>query len=448
MNAASSLLGARLRRIDMPRDDLLSLSIAGPELRGVLVFSFSAGASGVGLLQERPHGQPASSFVQKLRKEIEGARIDELTQPSESAVGLALSRGEEHKALVCAFDPPSISLHAAAVELARFDIANQPARRALVTWPPSLDALAARGPELLANQAVHALSQRRLQIDRAVRTAEKRLTRRLDALAEDIRRADAAGPLRAHANLLLGQMHNVARGATSIRLLDYMRDPPEDVVIELDPQRSAREQTEAWFKLARRYERGAQLAGQRRTTTELELAQLNDVRLQLTAADEAELEQLAERARSLGVRALANAGVGRKPAPARHKPYRELRGSQARAILVGKGAADNDALTREHARPQDLWLHVRDVSGAHVVVPLERNETCPQELLLDAAHLAAHFSDARNESIVDVSYTTKRHVRKPRGAAPGKVLVDKEKVLSLHLDPARLRRLLSSEIRD
>jgi predicted ribosome quality control (RQC) complex YloA/Tae2 family protein len=79
---------------------------------------------------------------------------------------------------------------------------------------------------------------------------------------------------------------------------------------------------------------------------------------------------------------------------------------------------------------------------------LERSETCPQELLIDAALLAAHFSDARNESVVDVAYTAKRHVRKPRGAAPGKVLVDKEKVLSLHVDPARLRRLLSSEVRD
>jgi predicted ribosome quality control (RQC) complex YloA/Tae2 family protein len=130
------------------------------------------------------------------------------------------------------------------------------------------------------------------------------------------------------------------------------------------------------------------------------------------------------------------------------KPYREFRGSKDRAILVGKGASDNDVLTREHARPQDLWLHARDVSGAHVVVPLERNEVCPEELLLDAAHLAAHFSSARGETQLEVSYTGKRYVRKPRGAAVGQVQLEREKVLSLRLEPARLARLLTSERND
>ena len=48
-----------------------------------------------------------------------------------------------------------------------------------------------------------------------------------------------------------------------------------------------------------------------------------------------------------------------------------------RAILVGRGAADNDALTLHVGRPHDLWLHARGVTGAHVIVPLRRDEPCP-----------------------------------------------------------------------
>jgi predicted ribosome quality control (RQC) complex YloA/Tae2 family protein len=112
---------------------------------------------------------------------------------------------------------------------------------------------------------------------------------------------------------------------------------------------------------------------------------------------------------------------------------------------VGKGAADNDTLTLRIAKPNDLWLHAKDRTGAHVLVPLEKNHTCPAEDLVDAAHLAAHFSDAREETAVDVQYTPKRYLRKPKGSAVGAVVVDREKVLALRFDAALLKQLLERE---
>ena len=115
-------------------------------------------------------------------------------------------------------------------------------------------------------------------------------------------------------------------------------------------------------------------------------------------------------------------------------------------ILVGRGAAHNDALTFHVARPHDLWLHARGHAGAHVIVRLAKGASCPAEVLVDAAHLAAHFSDARDERVVEVCYAARRRVRKPRGAAPGLVLVDDEKVIVLRKDDATIRRLLDGEV--
>jgi predicted ribosome quality control (RQC) complex YloA/Tae2 family protein len=114
-------------------------------------------------------------------------------------------------------------------------------------------------------------------------------------------------------------------------------------------------------------------------------------------------------------------------------------------ILVGKGAAQNDRLTFQTARPHDLWLHPKDRTGAHVIVPLAKNATIAPELLIDAAHLAAHFSDARGETIVDVQYAPRRYLRKPRGSPPGFVVVDREKVIAVRLERGRVERLLESE---
>ncbi len=106
---------------------------------------------------------------------------------------------------------------------------------------------------------------------------------------------------------------------------------------------------------------------------------------------------------------------------------------------------ENDALTVRIARGNDLWLHARGIPGAHVVVRLEKGRAPDQETLLDAAHLAAHFSGARGEPAVEVAWTRAKHVRKVRAGPPGAVSYSQERSLLLRLEPARLERLLASE---
>ena len=87
----------------------------------------------------------------------------------------------------------------------------------------------------------------------------------------------------------------------------------------------------------------------------------------------------------------------------------------------------------------------RSDGGAHVVVMVKKGGELTADQLVDAAHLAAHFSKARGEAIVDVAYTYRRYVRKPRKSPPGMVMVDKEKVVTLRLEPERLTKLLATE---
>jgi predicted ribosome quality control (RQC) complex YloA/Tae2 family protein len=80
-----------------------------------------------------------------------------------------------------------------------------------------------------------------------------------------------------------------------------------------------------------------------------------------------------------------------------------------------------------------------------VIVPRERGSELAAESLLDAAHLAVHFSSARGEASAEVQHTERRYVRKPKGLAPGAVRVDRERVLLLRVEAERLKRLLMSE---
>jgi hypothetical protein len=313
-------------------------------------------------------------------------------------------------------------------------------------------ALAARGEEMARALGEQAIEARAQDLKRALARARARVARRAEAVRGDLGRIGEADAIAAKATLFVAAAARAPRGATRLATTDWSSGEPVEVAITLDPARSAREQIEAMFKRARRLQAGATIARERLADAEKAAAGLAAIEARLGEAATAEaIEALAQEARAAAPRdfALATAGTGAARgaagAGAPSLPYRVFRGASGVRILVGRGAAHNDALTFRTARPHDLWLHAKGWRGAHVIVPLDKNHMCPADLLVDAAHLAAHFSDARAEAVVEIQHTARRHLRKPRGSAPGLVVVDREKVLVLQVEPDRVARLLAAE---
>jgi len=98
-------------------------------------------------------------------------------------------------------------------------------------------------------------------------------------------------------------------------------------------------------------------------------------------------------------------------------------------ILVGKSASNNDELTLKVAQKNDLWLHAKGVSGSHVVIKNQNNKPFPNEIIHYAAQLAAYYSKSKGSAMVPVIFTPKKFVRKPKGAEPGQVFVEKEELV-------------------
>jgi predicted ribosome quality control (RQC) complex YloA/Tae2 family protein len=221
----------------------------------------------------------------------------------------------------------------------------------------------------------------------------------------------------------------------------------------VDPSKRPKDQVDAIFARARRLKRGSGIAQARLDETREKLARLARLRAAVSAASSVE-ELVTETnaahrddpARLPGIARTPSRDGARTPkATAQRLPYRTFVTASGDRILVGRGAGDNDELTLHVARPYDLWLHAKAERGAHVVVPLTRGHEAPADLLVDAGHLAAHFSDARGESLVDVTYAPRRFVRKRRGSPAGRVQVDRPKNLALRVDAGRIAALLARE---
>lgn len=287
--------------------------------------------------------------------------------------------------------------------------------------------------------------------------ARLRIERRRVAVREDLSKIAQADAIASQAQWLVAEAARAPRGATKLVVTDWSSGEAVPMEVPLDPARGAREQVDAMFKRAKRLKLGAAIAAERLAQAD---AQARAVELATGSVRDAKsLAEMDAAAREAKKRAprdvmLANGAPGagatgpttKSPRTGgRRVPYRAFVARSGRKLLVGKGAADNDALTLKIAKPHDLWLHAKDRTGAHVIVQLDKGQTCPAEDLVDAAHLAAHFSDAREEKAVDIQYTPRRYLRKPKGSAPGAVVVDREKVLALRFDAALLRALLDRE---
>jgi len=188
-----------------------------------------------------------------------------------------------------------------------------------------------------------------------------------------------------------------------------------------------------------------------------ETAQEAATRLYATVRSmERALAQLPERLAALGLRDPATGADEPSGSPlprraarsvrSRPSPFRTYRSSGGLDIWVGRGAASNDELTFHAAGPDEIWLHARDNAGAHVVLRWTHDDAPPERDLREAAMLAAWHSKSRGSALVPVDWTRRKYVRKPRGGAPGLVVVQRCRTVFVHPD-AQLERALRRDMR-
>lgn len=101
----------------------------------------------------------------------------------------------------------------------------------------------------------------------------------------------------------------------------------------------------------------------------------------------------------------------------------EYESTEGFKIFVGRNNVMNDKLTLKTAKNYDLWFHVKDTAGSHVLVQNDGREFT-DKVIREAALLASYNSKAGHSSNVPVDYTIIKNVKKPAGAKPGMVIYD------------------------
>ncbi len=277
-----------------------------------------------------------------------------------------------------------------------------------------------------------------------------RLPRRIDNIDSDLERIDDAEEYRRRGELLKSAYGDVEPGDTSVTVQDYFDDDLPSVDIPLDPAKDLQENIEDYFHEYHRLTRARDKV-EDRLLESMELRdRIADARRRLERLEKA--EELRDFLDELESDRILESGTGQRSSGQKQQaplpPYRKFTATSGKPILVGRNARKNDKLTTSVARGRDLWLHARNFPGAHVVLRMRKDDELESEDLVDAATLAAYFSEGRRDTVVDITYTDAKYVRKPSGAPPGSVTIGGGgSTISVRLEDDRLERLLDGEHR-
>jgi len=291
-------------------------------------------------------------------------------------------------------------------------------------------------------EAVRAFDARAAAAAARLKQQAAGLSKLRDNLSRDLAEHGDADEHKRAGDLLLANLGTAVRSGSNVKLTDFYSDETPTVELEVDENRSLQEEAARRFARYTKAKRAAREISERLEKIVPELAALEARRAELeaivAARDEAALaafEGAGEKARGkAGARpakpqARGNRGSKRESVD-KGRTLRRYRSSDGYEIIVGRGARENDELTFRVARSYDTWMHAADYPGSHVVVRARgREEAVPHRTLVEAARLAAQFSQARKDSKVAVNYTQRKFVTKPRGAAPGLVYLSSFRTL-------------------
>jgi predicted ribosome quality control (RQC) complex YloA/Tae2 family protein len=220
-------------------------------------------------------------------------------------------------------------------------------------------------------------------------------------------------------DLLLANIATAKREGDKVRLADYYAEGSPTIELEIDANTSLQDAAGESFSRYTKSKRAVEEIGSRLVQIDSELEQLAAKQAKLEDAiatgDESVLAKFGSREPKLRA-------TRKKKKEASILPgMRHYRSSDGYEVLVGRTARDNDKLTFRVARPNDLWLHAGDYPGSHVIVRNSSRKEIPHRTIIEAAQLAAKFSQAGKDSKVAVHYTQRKFLTKPKGAASGLV---------------------------
>lgn len=281
------------------------------------------------------------------------------------------------------------------------------------------------------------LQQKSASMVRLLKGHIERCEKKLALQEEELASAQKMEEYRIMGELINANLWQLQKGQTQAELSNFYDENGATLTVPLDIQLTPAQNAQRYFKKYQKARSARQTAAEQREKTLAELNYLEGALLDVgKCVGESELEEIRQELVRTGY-LRKNTNRRQQRALPQSKPYHYL-SSDGIAIDVGKNAVQNDRLTTT-ARPNETWLHAKDMPGSHVIIRTEGE--VPPATLREAAILAAWYSKGQRSSSVPVDYTLRRYVKKPSGAVPGYVIYTNQHTVYMTVSESDVRAI-------
>ena len=251
---------------------------------------------------------------------------------------------------------------------------------------------------------------------KAATAARDRVRRKLALQEKEYAAARDRESLRLSGELITANLYRMERGAARLETENFYDPECRPVAIPLDPLLTPQQNAAKYYKRYTKAKTAEKYLAEQMALARRDLDYLESVLEELSRA-ETEQDFLDIRGELRDAGFLRRQGKKEQNRPAKPLEFRTTSGFR---VLVGRNNRQNDKLTRS-ADHRDIWLHTQKIHGSHVILCTGGREV-DDDTIVEAAKLAAWFSQAREGANVPVDYTPVKNVKKPAGARPGMVI--------------------------
>lgn len=282
------------------------------------------------------------------------------------------------------------------------------------------------------------INQKSQSTKKIVQTKLARTENKLDKQEEELAESKNREIYKIYADLISANLYAIEKGSKSITVDNFYDEDMGKLEIPLDYKISGVQNAQKYYKKYSKLKNAHNLLITQIEDTKEEIAYLENVLLTIDHAKT--VEDIDEIKEELILEGYVNKKINPKDKLKISKPYHYV-SSDGFDIFVGKNNRQNDLLTFKKSRKDDLWLHVKDMPGSHVIIDLNGQAQASDVALKEAASLAAFYSKARESSNVLVDYTIRKNVKKPNGAKAGMVIYFEQETLAVTPDENMIKNM-------
>lgn len=283
-----------------------------------------------------------------------------------------------------------------------------------------------------ARDKVNRLQGRSHDMQKLVTNNIDRLEKKLQILNATLKECEEKPKYSLYGELITANIYAIKKGDKEVEVLNYYSEDGEYIKVPLDVNKTPAENAQKYYKRYNKLKKAEENAYIQIEIAEGELAYLQSVLTNIENADTyKDLEDIKSELVETGYIAFKKAMKGKKEKPS--KPLHFI-SSDGIDIYVGKNNIQNDFLTLKFAHNNDIWMHIKNIPGSHVII--KNMGEIPDSTLLEGATLAAYYSKAKNSTKVPIDYTEVRNVKKMAKGKPGMVTYSTNK--TIYVDPVKL----------